>query len=216
MEKAGDYGFGITDTILYWGHCDSFLERLEELCSSLNVKLFIADCVSDVIAVPSFLSIIDPQVAEVNDLEMLSQVISEMDDPSCKILFTSETDEAGLPFRNLVKRPTKMDDDFLKFLILRTRSKIRGMKARWEKTERRLVRLMHMVRLLDTGIPFTVKEIATEFQVTKRTIQRDIGVLEMAGYPILRDSENKYSTPIGFKVFEFHYQGMSVPESERE
>jgi len=216
MEEDSKNGFRITDTILYWGLPDSFLEKLEELCSSLKVKLWIADSATDVLAVPSFLSIIDPQVAEADDLEMLSQVISEMDDPSCKILFTSDIDTAGFPPRNLVRRPSNLDDDFLKFLILKTRSKIRGMKARWERTEGRLVRLMHMVRLLDTGIPFSVAEISSEFLVTKRTIQRDIAVLEMAGYPIQRDDESKYSTPLGFKVFEFHYQGMSAPESERE
>jgi len=216
MEEITDDRIEMSSTIIYWGPPNNFPTELDKLCSLLNVDLIVADCVSDIVVFPSFLTIIDPQNHSKDDMSGLSQWITEWNTPHCKVLLISEHEALNFPARNLVRRPKTLDNDYLKFLILRTRSKIRGMKAKWERTERRIVRLMYMVRLFDCDIPFKVSEIASEFDVSKRTIQRDISVLEMANYPILRDSNNSYSVPIGYKLYEHYYNGKSEPEDAGE
>ena len=82
-------GFTITNTVVYLGIEDELLDRLDDLCKELKVKLLEAESVTDVIALPSFLTLIDASQVSPSDLDNLASWITECDDPSRKILFTS-------------------------------------------------------------------------------------------------------------------------------
>ena len=53
-----------------------------------------------------------------------------------------------------------------------------------------LTRQWRLVQLLAGKVGRTLAQIAGELGVTKRTVQRDIGVLEAAGFPIVSDPRN--------------------------
>lgn len=63
------------------------------------------------------------------------------------------------------------------------------MKHRGD-TKKRLTRILHIVRLLVDGKRVFTREMAYKFQVSQRSIQRDMRVLENAGWAL-------YNRPLG-------------------
>lgn len=148
MTASKQISFCVNDTIVYLGPDDSFASEVRELCTELNVKLCLTDIITDVIAIPSFLCIICPISLCNDNLTELGSWLAEMNDPSVRVLFTEKCGQHHIPSRNLIRNPDQLDTGFLKFLILRTRARIKRGKAAWERAERRIVRMMHMIRSL--------------------------------------------------------------------
>lgn len=62
--------------------------------------------------------------------------------------------------------------------------------------------MMHMLRLLDSG-GLRVRDVAAHFEVSPRTVQRDLEVLAMAGYPVQDGVEpGTYVFPKGARSYE--------------
>ena len=121
MTATEEIAFRITDTIVCLGIHDPLLDTISRLCKELKVHLFVADSTTDVIAVPSFLVVINPDGISQSELAELGSWMCEMDDPSMKILLTRNSKTSSIPSRNRIREPSELNDEFLKFLILRTR-----------------------------------------------------------------------------------------------
>lgn len=66
--------------------------------------------------------------------------------------------------------------------------------------DKRIFRLIYTLNKLDNGTSICTKELAKEFNVSTRTIQRDIELLNMAGFPITPESKGKYGFFDGFSL----------------
>ena len=55
----------------------------------------------------------------------------------------------------------------------------------------RIYRLLRLITMIESGRGYTVSELAEELQVSRRTIFRDLNVLEMARIPYYYDKERK-------------------------
>ena len=203
--EISEGGFSEANTVLILDDDEERVSLVDELCRSLNSKLCWAEDSTDILATPSFLNIINPGLLSDQEKAMLKSFLDDIQDNSWKFLLTDKSEPEFIPPRNRIKHPETITDDFLKFLILKTRSTYKRRRKIWEKTERRIVRLIYMMRILDSGNSFSTAEIAKEFSVSKRTIQRDIEVLEMGGCPIMRDNRGKHWLPGDFRIYEFYY-----------
>ena len=63
--------------------------------------------------------------------------------------------------------------------------------AQYTIQQERLCRLFNILGKLSPHSQLTVKELAVEYEVDERTIQRDIEVLERAELGIFSDEENR-------------------------
>lgn len=204
-SASSETGFSEANTVLILDDDEERVSLVNELCRSLNSKLCWAEDATDILATPSFLNIINPSLLSDEEKIMLKSFLDDIQDSSWKILLTDKSEPKFIPLRNRIKHPETITEDFIKFLILKTRSTYKRRRKIWEKTERRIVRLIFMMRILDGGNSFTTAEIAKEFSVSKRTIQRDLEVLEMGGCPIMRDNRGKHWLPGDFRIYEFYY-----------
>lgn len=57
----------------------------------------------------------------------------------------------------------------------------------------RIFRIISILKKLDTGEKVSTRSLAEEFNVTIRTVQRDINLLLITGFPILSDGADRYS-----------------------
>jgi len=198
-------GFNQEDTVIIWSEDTDLLNMVFDQCRALNVKLCRAEQVEDVLAVRAFLNIIDRGLLSDRDLDILRSFLEDIDDASWKVLLTGASVSSELPGKNLIRMPERLTDDFIKFLILKTRSTYKRRRAIWEKTERRIVRLVYMMRILESGRSFLLRNIAKEFDVSLRTVQRDMEVLEMGGFPIMTDKKGSYRLPEDFRIYDFYF-----------
>lgn len=75
--------------------------------------------------------------------------------------------------------------------------------------DKKMFRLIHMLNKLNSGSLFRTSELADQFNVTVRTVQRDLELLNMAGFPLVYEDE-RYKFMNGFSL-----QKINVSPTER-
>lgn len=65
--------------------------------------------------------------------------------------------------------------------------------------DRKIFRLIYILNKFNSGISLTTSKLAQEFNVSKRTVQRDIQLLDSAGFPLV-DSGRGYKFINGFSL----------------
>ena len=69
------------------------------------------------------------------------------------------------------------------------------------KYEKRIHRLLTILNRIDSDGTVRVKDLAEDFRVTDRTIQRDIRILEDCGFPLTNGSQKgSYTFVEGFNL----------------
>ena len=66
--------------------------------------------------------------------------------------------------------------------------------------DKKVFRMMHVLNCLDKGRQVVTRELAKEFNVSLRTIQRDIGLLQLTGFPIESAEKGSYVFSEGFTL----------------
>jgi len=69
----------------------------------------------------------------------------------------------------------------------------------YDKYDKKTFRLMYILNRLVSKKPLKTQELADEFNVTQRTVQRDLGLLEALRYPIEKDRDG-YRFEQGFSL----------------
>lgn len=197
--------YSMKDTIVVHEHSKERIDKIRELSEKLKVKIWWAKCYQDILAVPSFLCIVNPQDISAKDWKELVSNVEELDDPNMKIYLTGEQRKPSLPAKFVVKPPAKESEDFLKFLLIKTRAKIERKKQNSDKAIRKITRLMFILRELDNGYPVKISKIAEKLEVAVRTIQRDIEILETAGYPLIQEKRGEFCLPKKFRSYDLFY-----------
>lgn len=75
--------------------------------------------------------------------------------------------------------------------------------------DKKIFRLLHVLQRLNGGQFFKTSELAQEFNVTRRTVQRDLELLDSAGFPLVYEND-------GYRFMEgFSLQKITVTATER-
>jgi predicted DNA-binding transcriptional regulator YafY len=83
------------------------------------------------------------------------------------------------------------------------------MLSKGKNYNRKIFRLIYILNKLDSGVDVCTKDLARKFNVSMRTIQRDLELLNMTGFPIT-SSERGYSSFAG----NFSLKKIMLPEEE--
>lgn len=73
--------------------------------------------------------------------------------------------------------------------------------------DKKIFRLVYILNRLNTGKPVSMGELKAEFNVTIRSIQRDIELLGMAGFPLVSSGKGCYTFMEGFSLKKMMISG---------
>ena len=65
--------------------------------------------------------------------------------------------------------------------------------------EKRIFRIVSMLRMLGHGQSLSAKELAVDHSVSHRTVQRDVELLGHVGFPLVRDEKGRYRFMSSFR-----------------
>lgn len=151
-------------------------------------RLLEANVWTDLIAVGHDLAVVCPSVMAEDDWGTLCDVMAGIVDVKFRLVLVGEQyRSASLPRRNVAARLPVATVDGLRAAFARG-SDSPGNKALWQRAEPRIVRLLDMIRRLDQG-QLRLSDVAERFEVSLRTVQRDLDVLLCSDWPIQEAGE---------------------------
>ena len=152
------------------------------------------------IAVWCDLAVLDPTLLSEDEWCALCELFGSYVDVQFRMILVKPSPyEAKLPNRNVIHAPTPLTAEYLRGQMVRA-AKPSQTKETWEKRERQIVRLMFMLKRLDESV-LRLRDVTDRFEVSLRTVQRDVEVLLMAGYIIIDGPEpGTYAFPKGYKA----------------
>ena len=74
------------------------------------------------------------------------------------------------------------------------------MNTKNKSYDKKIFRLFYILNRLDTGKGVTTRELSEEFDVTYRTVQRDLQLLNITGFPIVSSEKGHHSFLEGFSL----------------
>jgi len=74
------------------------------------------------------------------------------------------------------------------------------MSTKNKSYDKKIFRLFYILNRLDTGKGVTTRELSEEFDVTYRTVQRDLQLLNITGFPIVTSEKGHHSFLEGFSL----------------
>lgn len=189
-----------TDTIVAFGLDPSVREPMVSACSTLGVHICETDCTTDLIAVPAMLIVVNPHSIGKEDLAEVLAWFADIQDPDVRFLFTSKVKSIpGCLVHNTIAIPAEWSQGFFKFLIMRRRSVVQRRNKQLRSYDRKLFRLFFVLNELSTNRIARTRDLAEELNVSARTVQRDVELLQMMGECIDYDMGTRaYTVPNGW------------------
>ena len=74
------------------------------------------------------------------------------------------------------------------------------MSTKNKSYDKKIFRLFYILNRLDTSKDVTTRELSEEFDVTYRTVQRDLQLLNITGFPIVTSEKGHHSFLEGFSL----------------
>lgn len=180
-------GYSAENTIIVYRIQRPLLKTLEHLKAQLNFDIYVAQKATDLIAVPCFMQIVNPKKMSSKDMEELSQwfdILTEAyDKKDICILFTS-TPNLQIPkkvSKFIIDTLDLMDEDYLKLKILNKRAAVKRHLNQNRRYDRKIFRILKMLLFLKDGGIVKIQDWANEFNVSGKTIIRDIGLINALG-----------------------------------
>ena len=182
------------DNVVIYTDDEKIISVVEKVTKELKMNLFKAEDTIELYVTGGFFEIVDPEKVDENYFETIRE-IHENDDPKeFAILLTKPVQSLPKQLKKIIIQPKQnsFDYDNLKLSILRKRSAILRHQKNPRRYDKRLFRLFNILRRLQPeGAVVSKDELAREFNVSEKTIQRDIEILQMSGEDIIYDKEKK-------------------------
>lgn len=180
-----------SDTIVTYGLNDHQLALVSRMAETMGCKIRGNHTWQDIIAVPSFVAIIDRERLEADAWDVLLSFWREAGLDSYVILLSDQP--VALPFNSYgyVKtiRPDVVEGKPFLDLLSRFRSKITQTDRTARLVGRRMFLLFQIYKRLSDGRYCRTSDLARELSISQRTVQRYIRLLEYAGEPLVYDPE---------------------------
>jgi len=181
------------DTILIFGLEDTSIVQIGDIAEKLDVKVYDCETIEDLLAVPAFMALVNPLRIAHAEAAILTALWQEYDTNEFKVIF-SETPGSywPQPLPSCVKVELDMfaDQEKLRLNVLKQKTSVSRPARLAKQYEERIVRILTILKRLQKG-PVKTRELAKEFKVSVRTVQRDIRILEWTGELISYDEREK-------------------------
>ncbi len=177
-------------TILAWTSNKKVLSLLDNIANELKLNLYKADKEEDLYGVPHFFSVVDGDKISKVLLMNLKEIISDENYKESGILVVGDI-HLKIPAaikRFFIQTEDGLTKDFLKATILNKKyaiSRRSNNKRTYDKTVFRIVYVLK--KLMSPKEVVRVEELCREFNVSEKTIKRDIALLRTMGEEIVFD-----------------------------
>ena len=192
-------GYRMTDTVVAFCLDEPVRSLLLGAAARLHLQVAETGLLTDLIAIPSMLVVANADALGPQLDTLLSWVVA-LDDDDYRLLLT--TKPARIPSalrRNIIDPPAAWDEDYFKFLLLQRRKAVERRDKERRQYDRRVFRLMYILRDLSRKRRVRAADLAQEFNVSLRTVERDIQLLQELGAFIDYDpSARAYTVPAGW------------------
>ena len=182
-----------SNTILLWTKNQSIIRLTSEIAIEFNLSIYNVEEETDLIAVPCFLMIIDTEKLKDDFLSDFNQIAKYIDSGVRSILVVGKR-LMNLPFhvRLLVTYANRtITKDYLLKIINTARDTKRNVKQ--DMFKERIHRIIFLYKLLDEGKLFATKEMGELFEMSDRTLRRDIKILrDVCDKEIFFDKDSGY------------------------
>ena len=166
---------------------------ISEIAIELNLSIYNAEVETDLIAVPCFLMIVDTEKLKDDFLSDFNQIAKQMDSGVRSILVVGKR-LMNLPFhvKLLVTYANRMiTKDYLLKIINTARDTKRNVKQ--DIFKERIHRIIFLYKLLGEGKVIATKDMSELFEMSDRTLRRDIKVLrDVCDKEIIFDKDSGY------------------------
>jgi hypothetical protein len=185
--------YSTTKTILVWTKNKELISFASEIAEELYLNIYLAKDDIDLIAVPCFLMLVDTEKLRDDFLLGFNQFAKEMEpEKSSIIVFGKRLRNVPFSVRPLLKYANSVITKEYIFMLINKAMKPR-MNIKHEIFKQRIHRIIYMYKLLDEGKVIISKEFSEFFDVSDRTIRRDIKILrEVCDQEIFFDKDRGY------------------------
>lgn len=172
----------------------TLIKNVKKFCSELKVDFLEADSTSDLYALPFFFAIVDPEKIEKEFFDSF-QDIFELENPNkITVFLTKKVTRIRRKIKRffVVNEKEEIDMSDLKILIQNKKNTLQKHKNDSKSYDKRLFRMFFILRkLLPQDCHLKIPDLCSEFNVSQRTIRRDIELMRMAGEDINYDKSKK-------------------------
>lgn len=181
------------DTLLIFGLEGPLSVQIYDIAKKLGVKVYDCEGIEDLLAIPAFMALVNPREITREGAVILTELWQEYNASEFKVIFIEAPDSQWpqpLPSCVKVEPDIFADQEKLRLNILKQKTSVKRQDRNARQYEERIFRILMILKRLQKG-PVKTRELAEEFKVSARTVQRDIGILERIGEPIGYDECEK-------------------------
>lgn len=174
----------------------TLIKNVKKLCDELKVDFIVAESTTDLYAMPFFFAIVDPEKTEKEFFEAFEEIYEWEDHNKITVFLTKDVSMIRRKIRKffVINSKDEIDMSELKRLLQNKKKTLIKYKNDTKSYDKRLFRLFFILRkLLPKNSYIKLSDLCIEFNVSPRTIRRDIAILRMAGEDIeYNKSKNGY------------------------
>lgn len=186
--------YGYEDTVLVWVDDPNILEMVKKICSSLKLKIYELNTITDLVAVPYFFAVIDGSKLTKDILKAIEEFLIPENPKEFGILLTKNTD-SKIPAsikKYFIPPIDVIVYDWIRSKLFNKRFAIIRHINNKRSYDRTIFRVVYIIKkLMKKGTVLYMDELCQEFNVTERTIRRDFALLESMGESIVYDRVKK-------------------------
>jgi len=184
-------------TILSWTNDKRVLSSLRNISKELNLNLYEAEVEQDLYGVPYFFVVVDGDKISKVILMNLKEIICNENYKELGILVIGDV-SLKIPVaikKFFIQTEEGVTSDFLKATILNKRYSINRHSKNNRSYDKTVFRIIYVLKkLMRPKELVRVEELCQEFNVSEKTIKRDIALLRSMGEEIVFDkNRNGYS-----------------------
>ncbi|MBN2437343.1 MAG: hypothetical protein JXL20_01955 [Deltaproteobacteria bacterium] len=196
-EREWPEGHAWDDTVIGYNLAAEQLAMLRQAAAAAGVQVCATESAVDLLAVPAFLAVIRPVrlglIEKETFADWVDMTVRYVEPRRFGVLFTHPpAEELPRGFAKFVTRtPEHLDAESLKLKILHQRMAMRRHDRHLQGLERRLFRLLHILKVLRARGILYPADYHREFRASRRTLQRDMAVLNALNELVEYDKDQR-------------------------
>ncbi len=186
--------YGWDETVLVYSDDEKIIKLVNDVTRELKLKCYEAEIMTDVYAIPYFFGVLDPEKLEEGYFKVFKELWDAMNPREFAIHFTKlPTDKIPKNLkRYFIICTDPLDYQQLKLNILNRHRALMRHQKNDRSYDKKLFRLFYILRKLSPqGGMVYLNDLCQEFNVSEKTIKRDIELLRTYGEDIQYDSKKK-------------------------
>jgi hypothetical protein len=185
-----DEYYAFHDTLIAFGLGQEYEQRLREMARSIKMKFCFTNDITDLYGIPACSIIINTAQLSDGEISELFEFYSDIKDLKV-ILLQPATVLKNSQMKCQADVNPLTDIGKLRLDILKHKKSLENKQNNAEKYGNRVLRILAILKFLKSNRTITSAALAKQMDVSVRTIQRDLVLLEALGEPLGYDPQSK-------------------------